>query len=149
MARVTTKTANTARKSWQERAETWRDKINISKIISRLEAFAAGCQAPEDCAVVPKEPTQEMLNAANITIDQYVAMLEKAPVSMPVTMSPAQVKAGSVLLDRVMPTLSASEITTKNESIKPEELLEMLRERYGEAFVEAIRGDYIPQEAKH
>jgi hypothetical protein len=42
MARVTTKQAVIARKSWQERAETWRDKIRISEIITRLNKCAEG-----------------------------------------------------------------------------------------------------------
>lgn len=42
MARVTTKQAVLARKSWQERAETWRDKIEIAKIITRLNECAQG-----------------------------------------------------------------------------------------------------------
>ncbi len=144
MSRVTTKQALSARKSWQERAETWREKINTSRIISRLEDFVVGAKAPEGCVVLPKEPTQTMLDAANITLDQYQAMLVKAPDAMPVEMTPAQVKSAQVLLDRVMPTLSASEIVKKDETLKPEQLLQMLRDRYGDEFVKTFAKDYTP-----
>ena len=42
MARMTAKKALAARKSWQERAETWRDKIAISQIVNRLNRCAEG-----------------------------------------------------------------------------------------------------------
>jgi hypothetical protein len=104
MPRMTTKRAIAARKSWQERAETWREKIGVSVLITRLEKHAKG----------------------------------------EVDMTPTQVKAAQVLLDRVMPTLSASEIVRKNEPVNPEQLIQMLRERYGEEFASKLMKDYLP-----
>ena len=96
------------KKSWQETAETWREKIKVSNIITRLEKHANG----------------------------------------EVEMTPTQVKAAQVLLDRVMPTLSASEITRKNEQQSPEQLIQMLRERYGDEFANMLVKDYTPEEDK-
>lgn len=106
MARMTAKKALAARKSWQERAETWRDKIGVSNLITALEKHARG----------------------------------------EIEMKPTQVKAAQVLLDRVMPTLSASEITKRNETVTPEELIENMRKRYGDEFANQLAKDYIPQE---
>jgi hypothetical protein len=110
MARQTTRNVLHARKTWQERAEMWREKIKVSNIITRLEKHVAG----------------------------------------ETEMSATQVKAAQVLLDRVMPTLSASEITRKTETISPEALIQMLKERYGEAFAAQLSKDYLPpHEAGH
>ena len=110
MSRMTKERALAARKSWQEKAETWRAKIQTAKIIEALDKHVRG-----DCEL-------------------------KA----------TQVKAAQVLLDRVMPTLSASEITKKNEVVNPQELIQMLRERYGNEFADKLAQDYVPQhEAGH
>ena len=110
MARQSTKRTLHDRKSWQERAEMWREKIKVANIITRLEKHAEG----------------------------------------EVEMTPTQVKAAQVLLDRVMPTLSASEITRKTEAVSPEALIQMLRERYGDEFAETLSKDYVPtHEAGH
>lgn len=101
---MTTKKALAARKSWQERAETWREKIRVSVIITRLEKHANG----------------------------------------EVEMTPSQVKAAQVLLDRVMPTLSASEVTRKTEAINPEQLIQQLREKYGDEFANKLTSEYKP-----
>ena len=146
MARVTTTKAIASRKSWQERAETWRDKIETSKIINRFQEFVMGAVAPKGCAVLPIEPTTEMLTAAGLDLEAYEALLKAAPESAPVVMTPAQVKAGQVLLDRVMPTLSASEIVRKDVPVNPEQLIQQLRERYGNDFADKVAKDYTPQE---
>lgn len=144
MSRVTTKQALAARKSWQERAETWREKIETAKIIGRFQEFLMGMIAPKGWVVLPQEPSSAMLQAAGISELAYQDMLNAAPDPCPVTMTPAQVKAGQVLLDRVMPTLSASEIVKKDETFKPEQLLQMLRERYGDDVANAIAKNYTP-----
>ena len=105
MPRLSKQRVLAARKSWQERAETWREKIKVSAIITRLDKHVQG----------------------------------------EADMSPSQVKAAQVLLDRVMPTLSASEITRKTETVSPEQLIQMLRERYGDAFAATISKDYVPE----
>lgn len=92
------------RRSWQEKAETWREKIRVSAIINRLQAFAEG------------EPGVEM--------------------------SPAQVKAAQTLLDRAMPTLSASEITRKDQPVDPQALLDRLKAAVGEDAFNKLAKDY-------
>lgn len=104
MARISTKKVIAARKSWQERAEMWRDKIAVSNLITALEKHAKG----------------------------------------EIEMKPTQVKAAQVLLDRVMPTLSASEITKRNETVTPEELIARMRERYGDQVADMLTKDYMP-----
>lgn len=92
------------RRSWQERSDTWREKIKVSNIITRLQKHATGVEC----------------------------------------MTASQVRAAQVLLDRVMPTLTASEITTRKEVVDPAQLLELLRIRYGAAFAAQISKDYLP-----
>lgn len=104
MPRISTARVNTAKKSWQERAETWREKIRVSVIITRLEKHANG----------------------------------------ETEMTPTQVKAAQVLLDRVMPTLSASEVTRKTETITPDQLIQMMRERYGDDIANQMQKEYSP-----
>ena len=104
MARVTSSKAIAARKSWQERAETWREKIKVSNLITRLEKHAAG----------------------------------------EVEMGPTQVKAAQILLDRVIPTLSSSEIIKRSEILNPRELIARMRERYGDEFAALLVRDYVP-----
>ena len=104
MPRMTAKKALAARKSWQERAETWRDKIGVSNLITALEKHTRG----------------------------------------EIEMKPTQVKAAQILLDRVMPTLSASEITKRNETVSPEELIARMRERYGDQVADMLTKDYMP-----
>lgn len=111
MARVTTKQAVAARKSWQERAETWREKIRVSNIIDRLGKHAEG----------------------------------------QVEMTATQIKAAQVLLDRVMPTLSASDHTTRKETPDPKAILDRLKE-LGVLTPEGmtkIEEDYQPNKELH
>lgn len=105
MPRMTKQRALALRASWQERAESWREKIRISEIINRLQDFTTGkCE-----------------------------------------MSPAQVKAAQVLLDRVMPTLSASEVTKRTETVDPQELLAKLKDSIGEEAYARLAKDYQPE----
>lgn len=104
MARVTTKQAVAARKSWVERSEIWRDKISTAHIIKRLEKHSLG----------------------------------------EVEMTATQVKAAQVLLDRVMPSLSASEVTRRNESINPHELIQSLSNSLSPEIMEKLKELYLP-----
>jgi 6-pyruvoyl-tetrahydropterin synthase len=132
-----------ARKSWQETAEIWREKIRISQIVNRLQDFVEAQLTPKGFVLLPIKPTKEML--AIVPEDQYKALLEASPKDKKVEMSPSQVKAAQVLLDRVMPTLSASEITHKKETISPEELIRTMRDRYGDEFADRLVKDYLPK----
>ena len=144
MPKVTTTKALAARKSWQERAETWRNKINTAKIINRLEEFVDSYISPKGYVLMPIKPTADI----NAVIDQdtYRQLVDAAPKNIGIEMTPSQVKASQVLLDRVMPTLSASEIVHKKDSVSPEELIEDMRKRYGDEFANQLAKDYIPQE---
>lgn len=82
---------------------------------------------------------------AKIGVSHLIGRLEKHAKGE-VEMTPTQVKAAQVLLDRVMPTLSASEITRKNEQVNPEQLIQALRERYGDEFANKLMGDYVPNQ---
>jgi hypothetical protein len=62
MARMSTKKALAARKSWQERAETWRDKIAISQIVNRLNKCAEGTE----------EMTPTQLKAATVLLSKVL-----------------------------------------------------------------------------
>lgn len=104
MARLTTKQADLARKSWQERAETWRDKIRIAQIINRLN----------DCAEGKLEMTQ------------------------------TQLKASLALMSKVLPDLSASDNTTRSETVNPAELLERARKLMGDSAHDALAKEYLP-----
>jgi len=106
MARVTTKQAVMARKSWQERAETWRDKIRISQIINRLNDCAEG----------------------------------------KVDMTATQLKACTALMSKVLPDLTASDHTTRNETKTPAELLERAREVLGDQAASVLTKEYLPPE---
>jgi len=104
MARVTTTKAKASRASWQERAETWRDKIQVAKILNRLEACALG--------------TEEMTNQ--------------------------QIKSCEILLNRVMPTLSASEITHIKPKANAQHILARLKEAVGEEAYNKLAPNYLP-----
>ena len=144
MPKVTTTKALAARKSWQERAETWRNKINTAKIINRLEEFVDSYISPKGYVLLPIKPTKDIL--AVMSEEAYAQLVDAAPKNIGIEMTPSQVKASQVLLDRVMPTLSASEITHKKETISPQELIEDMRKRYGDEFADQLAKDYIPQE---
>jgi hypothetical protein len=144
MAKITATKAQAARKSWQERAETWRDKINISKLITRLEAFVESLIAPKDYVLIPIKPNK-LLSQTGISEEQYSQLVALASKVIGIEMTPAQVKSAQVLLDRVMPTLSASEITHKKETVSPEELIEFMRQRYGNDIADVLTKDYVPQ----
>lgn len=94
------------RRSWQEKAESWREKIRVSAIINRLQDFAEGKKGVE--------------------------------------MTAAQVKAAQTLLDRAMPTLSASEITRKDATVDPQALLDRLKAAVGEEAYAKLAKDYKP-----
>lgn len=86
------------------------------------------------------EMWREKIKVANI-----ITRLEKHAEGQ-VEMTPTQVKAAQVLLDRVMPTLSASEITRKTETLSPEQLILAMEERYGKEFADKLRKDYMPEQ---
>lgn len=143
MAKITTTKAQAARKSWQERAETWRDKINTAKLITRLEEFVESYIAPKGYVLIPIRQSEEL--GQLVDEDTYAAIIGQASKVVGIEMTPSQVKAAQVLLDRVMPTLSASEITHKKDSVSPEELIEAMRQRYGDEFANQLAKDYIPE----
>jgi hypothetical protein len=105
MARITTTKAKALRASWQERAESWRDKIGVAKLLSRLEKCALG----------------------------------------EADMKPAEVKAAQILLDRVMPTLSASEITHVKPQQTARALMDRVRELMGDEAHAKLAPDYLPE----
>lgn len=144
MAKISTTKAKAARKSWQERAETWRDKINVAKLITRLEEFVESYIAPKGYVLIPVKPGK-LATEAGIDEQQYAQLVNLASSIVGIEMTPSQVKASQVLLDRVMPTLSASEITHKKETVSPEELIKAMRERYGDEFANKLAKDYLPQ----
>ena len=143
MPRLSKQRVLAARKSWQERAETWREKIKVSAIINRLEEFVGSYISPKGYVLLPIKPTNDILSV--ISEETYAQLVDAAPKNIGIEMTPSQVKASQVLLDRVMPTLSASEITRKTETVSPEQLIQMLRERYGEEFAATISKDYVPE----
>jgi hypothetical protein len=106
MARITTSKAQAARKSWQERAETWRNKINVSALLTRLEKYASG------------DPN--------------------------VRMEMGEIRAAGILLDRVMPTLSASDITHTEKPADVGAMLVRLREVLGAEAYTKLAGQYAP-----
>lgn len=106
MARITTTKAKALRASWQERAESWRDKIGVSKLLNRLESCALG----------------------------------------EVEMKPAEVKAAQILLDRVMPTLSASEITHVKPQQTAQALMDRVREVMGNDAHDKLAPEYLPED---
>lgn len=145
--KITTTKAKAARKSWQERAETWRDKINTAKLISRLEQFVDSYIAPKDYLLIPVNPGK-LLSKVGISEQQYQALVDEASKVIGIDMTPSQVKASQILLDRVMPTLSASEVVHKKENVSPEELISSMRERYGDAFADKLAKDYLPEKVE-
>lgn len=144
MAKITTTKAQAARKSWQERAESWRDKINVAKLITRLEEFVESYIAPKGYVLISTK-YDLIASKAGLTEEQHTKLVLAASNIIGIEMTPSQVKASQVLLDRVMPTLSASEITHKKETVSPEELIRAMRERYGDAFADQLAKDYLPQ----
>ena len=109
MARVTTTKAKAARASWQERAETWRDKIQVAKILHRLE----------DCALGLIEMTNQ------------------------------QIKSCEILLNRVMPTLSASEITHTQPRANAQDMLDRLKKAVGDEAYNKLAPEYVPNEVNN
>jgi response regulator RpfG family c-di-GMP phosphodiesterase len=146
MAKVTTTKALAARKSWQERAETWRDKINVSKLITRLEEFVSSYIAPKNYVLIPTNPGK-LLSLTGISEEQYTKLVTASSNVVGIEMTQSQVKASQVLLDRVMPTLSASEIVHKKETVSPEELIKLMRDRYGDQVADRLARDYVPEES--
>ena len=104
MARVSTTKAKAARASWQERAETWRDKIKVSSLLTRLQGCAEGTN----------------------------------------DMTTQQIKACEILLNRVMPTLSASEITHTQPQVNAQSMLDRLKAAVGEEVYNKLAPDYTP-----
>lgn len=148
MPKVTTTKAKAARKSWQERAETWRDKINTAKLITRLEEYVSSLIAPKGFVLLPTKPGK-LLSVIGMSEEQYSQLVGALSNVSGIEMTPSQVKAAQVLLDRVMPTLSASEVTHRKETISPVELIELMRERYGDAFADQLARDYVPHEQEN
>lgn len=142
MPKVSTTKAKAARKSWQERAETWRDKINVAKLITRLEEFVESYISPKGYVLIPTKPTNDIL--AIVPEDKYQQLIALASRIVGIEMTPSQVKASQVLLDRVMPTLSASEITHKKETVHPKDMIEDMRKRYGDEFADILAKDFLP-----
>lgn len=143
MPKVTTTKAQAAKRSWQERAETWRDKINVAKLITRLEEFVDSYISPKGYVLIPIKPTREILELVHS--EDYDQLVKLASRVVGIEMTPSQVKASQVLLDRVMPTLSSSEIVHKKETVSPEELIRTMRERYGDAIADQLMKDYVPE----
>lgn len=145
MAKITTSKAQAARKSWQERAESWRDKINVAKLITRLEEFVESYIAPKGYVLISTK-YDLIASKAGLTEEQHTKLVTAASNIIGIEMTPSQVKASQVLLDRVMPTLSASEITHKKETVSPEQLIAAMEERYGKEFADKLRKDYMPEQ---
>lgn len=82
MARMTTKKAEYARRSWQERAEVWRERIKIGNILDRMQKCADG--------KIEMKPTQ--LKAAVVLLGKVMPDLNASEiVKRDETINPAQV----------------------------------------------------------
>lgn len=84
------------------------------------------------------EATREKIRAAHIInrLHDYI--------DAKIEMAPAQVKACQVLLAKVLPDLSASDITRHNETTDPQELYNRLEAIVGVEMAKALAAHMVP-----
>ena len=100
-----------------------REKIRTTKIIQRLQAYALG------------------------EVDPCTQKLDENGERKKVEMSPAQVKAAQILLNKNLPDLTASDINvTSDMPESKEEIFEKLKEKLGEELALQIAPEFIPSD---
>lgn len=85
---------------------------------------------------------------AKIKVSQIINRLNSAALG-DVEMSNSQIRAALGLLGKVMPDLSASEITKVDERVSPTEILAKLKEAVGDEAFASLEKDYTPVETTY
>jgi hypothetical protein len=83
---------------------------------------------------------------AKIKASQIINRLNSAALGE-VEMTPSQLRAGLGLLAKVLPDLSASEVTKVSETINPVEALEKLKTVLGEEAYNLLKAQYTPNKS--
>jgi hypothetical protein len=84
---------------------------------------------------------------AKIKVSQIINRLNSAALGE-VEMSNAQIRAALGLIAKVLPDLSASEITKVDETVSPTEILAQLKEKIGEEAFKNLENEYKPVEER-
>lgn len=115
------------KRNWQtnKTREKIRDTIRTKQLVERLEAHAL-CENP----------------------DKEIKDLKTGELRAPHKMTPSQIKAAQVLLDRTMPVLSSAEITETTEQQSPEAMLAMLEGMLPPDMFAALKAKFLPKAAE-